>query len=116
MVSVCDYHIQWRHQVQVFRMYYNLEKVNTVGQILSGFLSFIFMLISFLLSRPFFRRNYFELFYYSHIMIASLIYIFAGLHKPQLLTWIWPSIILLAIDFIIIISNWQKYIVINLFS
>lgn len=52
--------------------------------------------------------NY-DLFHTVHIVCAILIFIFAGLHMPTLLVWMYPAIALYGIDFIIVFCT--RYVI-----
>jgi predicted ferric reductase len=66
---------------------------------LSGLLSFALALTMAITALPVVRRKCFEVFYFVHIAFAPLVFIFAGLHMPTLITWMYLSIVLCGIDY-----------------
>jgi predicted ferric reductase len=74
---------------------------------LSGFLSWLFGFIGMVVAFQPIRRRFFELFYFVHILCAPLVFIFAGLHMPGLLKWMYPAIALCGLD--VVLRTWMSY-------
>jgi len=65
---------------------------------LSGFLSLLILVVSYIAATPFFRRHFFEIFLIIHLMCMPLIFLFGYLHMPGLLRYAVVSWILWGLD------------------
>jgi ferredoxin-NADP reductase len=74
---------------------------------LSGLLSFLCGLLMMLLAHSRVRNFAYEWFYHAHLLLAPLVYIFAGLHMPFLLPWMMLALVLYGLD--IAVRVWFKY-------
>ena len=73
-----------------------------------GTLCTIFIVLMSLLATPCIREHIFEVFYYSHKILALLIIITMSLHYILCLYFVIPSLILYTVDLILRISNTKK--------
>ena len=76
---------------------------------LSGLLAFLCMSLMVVFSEKSIRRKKFEVFYYIHLAMVIPVYVFAGLHMPLLLRWMYPAIAFRILDYILrFYSNYMK--------
>lgn len=75
---------------------------------LAGMLSLVCFTLMFVFASPFFRRQHFEVFYFTHVVLAPIGIVFAYLHMPSLLGFMAPAIVVYLVD--LAIRAHRKYV------